>query len=223
MALKKIRVTEKQQIAIAAIAALVIVFCIISMTSGPRPSPVRPGDVSGEISGDIAEPLVPSDDKTTEVSPDKPVVPSDDAGLSRDLAEGPGVLVVIDKSSHTLLVMRDGKQIRRYGIAVGKNTGDKRKVGDMRTPEGTFPISQIQNATSWTHDFGDGKGQIRGAYGPLFIRLATPKWKGIGIHGTHDPASIGTNATEGCIRLKNEDLLEFRKLVKLGDKVVIKH
>jgi hypothetical protein len=30
--------------------------------------------------------------------------------------------------------------------------------------------------------------------------------QGIGIHGTHDDNSIRTRATEGCIRLKNEDL-----------------
>ena len=46
---------------------------------------------------------------------------------------------------------------------------------------------------------------IKNAYGPWFIRLKTP-WSGIGIHRTHDPASIGSNATEGCIRLRNENL-----------------
>jgi lipoprotein-anchoring transpeptidase ErfK/SrfK len=47
------------------------------------------------------------------------------------------------------------------------------------------------------------------------------KWTGIGIHGTHNPASIGTLATEGCIRLKNEDLQELRRLVDVGTPVRI--
>jgi lipoprotein-anchoring transpeptidase ErfK/SrfK len=105
---------------------------------------------------------------------------------------------------------------------VGKNTGDKQRVGDMRTPEGEFPIVQIQNSSKWTHDFQDGKGPTRGAYGPYFIRLGTPGWTGIGIHGTHAPDSIGTNVTEGCIRLTNEDVQTLRKMVKIGDKVVIR-
>ena len=81
---------------------------------------------------------------------------------------------------------------------------------------------QIQNASYWTHDFRDGKGEIKGAYGPWFIRLKTP-WRGIGIHGTHDPRSIGKNATEGCIRLRNEELKDLKeKYIKLSMVVVIR-
>ena len=64
--------------------------------------------------------------------------------------------------------------------------GNKEKPGDMKTPEGLFSVQQIQDARAWTHDFGDGKGEIRGAYGSHFIRLKTPGHRGIGIHGTHD-------------------------------------
>jgi lipoprotein-anchoring transpeptidase ErfK/SrfK len=132
-----------------------------------------------------------------------------------------GVAVLIEKKAHRLTVMRDGVKLKEYGIAVGKNGGDKKRVGDMRTPEGVFPVQRIENASKWTHDFRDGKGAIKNAYGPLFIRLDTDPWKGIGIHGTHDPASIGTDVTEGCVRLNNGDLLEFRGLIAVGTKVLI--
>jgi len=134
-----------------------------------------------------------------------------------------GTFLVIDKSTYTLEVFSNGIPIKRYPIAVGKNLGDKQRVGDMRTPVGEFPIVQIQNSSNWTHDFGDGMGHIRGAYGPYFIRLGTPGWSGIGIHGTHAPSSIGTNVTEGCIRLNNHDIAELRRLVKIGDRVVIRN
>jgi lipoprotein-anchoring transpeptidase ErfK/SrfK len=71
------------------------------------------------------------------------------------------------------------------------------------------------------HDFGDGKGPVSGAYGPWFIRLETG-WKGIGIHGTHDPGSTGTRASEGCIRMKNDDLLRIVDETSPGTVVVIK-
>lgn len=52
--------------------------------------------------------------------------------------------------------------------------------------------------------------------------MKTPGHRGIGIHGTHDPASIGTRATEGCVRLNNSDLLELvKKYVYVGMPVVI--
>lgn len=120
--------------------------------------------------------------------------------------------IVIDKVGHTLTVFKGTEKLYTFPCAVGKNTGNKAKKGDMRTPEGKFKVSNIHDASAWTHDFGDGKGQIAGAYGPYFIRLVTPPWTGIGIHGTHDPDSMGKNVSEGCIRLRNADL---RKLVPL--------
>lgn len=117
----------------------------------------------------------------------------------------------ISKRTYTLTLMRDGEPVKEYGIAVGKNTGDKQRVGDCRTPTGNFKITMIQDASTWTHDFHDGKGKIKGAYGPWFLRLDAKGWQGIGIHGTHDPNSIGTNATEGCIRLANKDIAELRR------------
>lgn len=62
---------------------------------------------------------------------------------------------------------------------------------------------------------------IEGAYGPRFIRLVTPGFSGIGIHGTHDPASIGTRASEGCIRLANENADSLARMVTVGTVVVI--
>ncbi|MDR1983994.1 MAG: L,D-transpeptidase [Prevotellaceae bacterium] len=113
-----------------------------------------------------------------------------------------------------------GNVLEEYPIACAKNYGNKKKRGDNKTPEGVFTVQQIQNASAWTHDFGDGKGQIKGAYGSHFIRLKTG-FQGIGIHGTHAPESIGTRATEGCIRLRNEDLLKLVKNVKTSMVVII--
>ena len=115
----------------------------------------------------------------------------------------------------------DNQIVKRYPIACGKNYGNKVKVGDLRTPEGNFTVQEIVNSSHWQHDFKDGKGMIPGAYGPYFIRLTTPPHRGIGIHGTHDDASIGTRATEGCIRMHNSDLRELRPYVKVGMNVEI--
>ncbi len=130
--------------------------------------------------------------------------------------------IVISKETMTLSVFgQGGNRIAEYPVAMGRNLGDKKKAGDNKTPEGNFEVQQIQDASAWTHDFRDGKGEIKGAYGSHFIRLLTPPYKGIGIHGTHAPESIGTRATEGCVRLRNEDLLELVKLVYVGLPVTI--
>ena len=51
--------------------------------------------------------------------------------------------------------------------------------------------------------------------------MEIPGHKGIGIHGTHKPESIGTRDTEGCIRLKNEDIDDLRKKVNIGMVVIV--
>lgn len=153
----------------------------------------------------------------------------------------------IHKLSHRLELFEKGKgsPIRTYSCAVAKNPGDKQRAGDNttptswgdviesipgaspETPSSTIPfvVDEIDYAADWTHDFGDGQGEIAGAYGPWFISLNTG-WDGIGIHGTHDPDSIGKNVSEGCIRLHNEDVAELKELIVeydggIGVKVVI--
>lgn len=131
-------------------------------------------------------------------------------------------IIVVPKQDMRLRVYDyKGTRLMDYGIACGKNFGQKHKVGDMKTPEGMFFVQSIEDASERTHDFGDGRGEIQGAYGPYFIRLDTPGNKGIGIHGTHDPLSIGTRATEGCICLNNNDLVELVNVVRPGMMVLV--
>ena len=137
-----------------------------------------------------------------------------------------GTSILIRKSEFRLYLLKDGNVVNSWPVALGKNAGQKRASGDMKTPDGTFPIDEVLDASYWTHDFGDGKGEIEGAYGPYFISLDTSNlsggaWDGIGIHGTHDPASIGTRASEGCIRMHNSDLLALKKQISVGTQVTI--
>ena len=135
--------------------------------------------------------------------------------------------ILIKKSEFKLYAVdAKGNIVAEYGCALGLNPGQKEKSGDMKTPDGVFPIDEILDASYWTHDFNDGKGEIPGAYGPWFISLDTTelsggRWSGIGIHGTHAPESIGTRASEGCVRLNNADIVELKQFARVGMKVVI--
>ncbi len=126
----------------------------------------------------------------------------------------------IDKGSFMLSAWEGKKFLSGYTVAVGENAGNKERVGDRRTPEGIFKVERTNDSRAWVHDFGDGKGPVEGAYGPWFIRLDTG-WKGIGIHGTHDPSSLGRMVTEGCIRMSNESLLEIVDRAVPGTVVLI--
>ena len=135
--------------------------------------------------------------------------------------------VYIKKSAFTLYLLDDKKTVvKAYDCTIGKNPGQKQKRGDMKTPTGTFYVDEICDASGWTHDFGDGKGEIKGAYGPWFISINTDEmskgaWGGIGIHGTHLPNLMRARASEGCIRLQNQNVKELKQYVRVGTKVVI--
>ena len=129
--------------------------------------------------------------------------------------------IIIDKSDYSLILNKENETEKVYAIAIGKNPGQKQKPGDLRTPTGTFTVDEILDSTYWKHDFKDGKGEIEGAYGPWFISLETG-WEGIGIHGTHDPSTLKTMVSEGCIRMKNEEVAELRTKIGVGTKVVIR-
>lgn len=138
-----------------------------------------------------------------------------------------GYYITVLKSSFQLNLYKDGKLRKSYPVGIGKKAGDKTRAGDNTTPEGWFNVKLIKPSKDWTYDFHDGKGQTPGAYGPWFISLNTNRtqtfsgegWTGIGIHGTHDPGSIGKLVSAGCIRMKNEDVDELKREISQAGKL----
>lgn len=125
-------------------------------------------------------------------------------------------VVISKKALKVYVVNNQSDTICTFRCACGKNKGNKRYNGDCRTPEGVFRVASIENSKYWRT-----KGGARNVYGPYFIRLKVPKWKGIGIHGTNAPKTIGTRCTKGCIRLRNKDIVQLVQYVDVGTKVHI--
>lgn len=105
--------------------------------------------------------------------------------------------IVIRIESRLLELYLNGKLYKTYPIAVGKSS--------TPTPRGNFTI--INKAVN-----------PGGPYGTRWLGLSKPH---IGIHGTNNPASIGTAASKGCIRMYNNDIEELFRLVTIGTKVKI--
>lgn len=118
------------------------------------------------------------------------------------------------------VVTPDDSVLYTCRIACGAVKGHKQAEGDFRTPEGRFYISGIYDATNWVHKTRDGR-MVKGCYGPLFFSVNTRPWTGIGIHGTNQPGSIGTRASEGCIRVHSDNVVVLRKYVFERMRVVI--
>ncbi|PLX01476.1 MAG: L,D-transpeptidase [Marinilabiliales bacterium] len=133
-----------------------------------------------------------------------------------------GKAIIIEKGSRKLSVLENGKVITTFEVTIGEEAGNKAKSGDNRTPEGVFLVQKIHDASNWVYypDDDTTKG-IENAYGPWFIRLKVPRFKGIGIHGYYHDDHIGSRASEGCVRLNNEELQELVDFVEVGMPVMI--
>ena len=60
-----------------------------------------------------------------------------------------------------------------------------------------------------------------GPRNPVGVMWIALNKKGIGIHGTNDPGSIGHAASHGCVRLANWDVVRLATKIKSGDSVSI--
>jgi lipoprotein-anchoring transpeptidase ErfK/SrfK len=120
-------------------------------------------------------------------------------------------LIEVDRAAHRLTLLRNGVVAARYPVGVGTST--------TPTPAGLFYVTDNLST-----------GSPGGAYGPYALGLSGHSdvllqfgsGDGVlGIHGTNEPGSIGHDATHGCIRLRNPDIVALRAKVPLGAPVQV--
>ncbi|MBZ5578688.1 MAG: L,D-transpeptidase [Acidobacteriia bacterium] len=116
--------------------------------------------------------------------------------------------IVVSIPDRKLAVVESGRVVKIFSTAVG--------TARTPSPTGSFRVVQrIPNPTWYTK----GKVVGPGAANPLGTRWLGLSVKGYGIHGTNRPASIGHNASHGCIRMRNRDVEELFAMVAVGDAV----
>jgi len=66
------------------------------------------------------------------------------------LPDGPVDHILVDKSDHAMWAFREGKQVRKFRIALGfGGLGPKHKQGDGRVPEGQYLITAHNDASAY--------------------------------------------------------------------------
>ncbi|HPW77079.1 MAG TPA: L,D-transpeptidase family protein [Candidatus Omnitrophota bacterium] len=118
--------------------------------------------------------------------------------------------ILVDKSSNRLTLFADGQAVKEYKVSTGKNNS---------TPVGEFKITdKLVNPTWFKSGAIYAPGSPDNELGTRWLGFDKP---GYGIHGTIEPEKIGTQASEGCIRMLNQDVEEIDSLVPSGARVVI--
>jgi lipoprotein-anchoring transpeptidase ErfK/SrfK len=118
--------------------------------------------------------------------------------------------IVISLADRKLVLLEGERVVKVYDTAIGKPT--------TPTPEGEFEVVNRIPHPTW---FGKGKPVPPGRSNPLGTRWLGLSKSGYGIHGTNAPASIGSAASKGCIRMNNRDVEELFPLVQVGVHVEI--
>ena len=132
------------------------------------------------------------------------------------------VAVNVDTKTNFLQVHDGEKLIAAYPIT----------VGSVRTasPIGEWKVRRISKMPTFRYDkemlqHGQRSGNFHllppGPRNPVGVMWIALNKKGIGIHGTNDPGSIGHAASHGCIRLANWDVVRLAAKIKSGDNVSI--
>ncbi len=160
---------------------------------------------------------------------------SDAVALSRipsDLMNSEGLQLVLDRSLRQLMVLRDGRLLRRYPAAVGTE--------GWETPVGRHQVLEKVANPHWEHP-GDGRTVPPGRTNPLgsrwigFHRNCEPRtnaWDGerylsvdgctvAGFHGTPHRWTVGRAVSHGCVRLYEESVQEVFDLVEVGTPVTV--
>lgn len=131
--------------------------------------------------------------------------------------------VIVDKRSmNVILYNRFGVEMERYRMCCSRNYGTKHARRDNRTPEGFFSAGLTYDSTDWLYTDDDGHtSQVKGQFGPRFIRITNPVTTQVGIHGTCAPWSLGRRSSHGCIRIHNDNILKLVEYVTQGMPIII--
>ncbi len=128
--------------------------------------------------------------------------------MAQDKSAQPARRIVVSIPDRKLAVIDAGRVLKIFPTAVG--------AAKTPSPAGSYTIVVRLSEPTW---YGKGKVVPAGKANPIGTRWIGLSVKGYGIHGTNNPASIGRNASHGCIRLRNHDIEELFEMVSVGDAV----
>lgn len=131
--------------------------------------------------------------------------------------------VIIDTRQNFLFLVEGNGKARRYGVGTGKpgfewagthKVSAKREWPDWRPPVEMISREKAKGRYLPTYLAGG----IENPLGARALYLGSTLYR---IHGTNQPWTIGGAVSSGCIRMRNEDVVDLYDRVTVGTKVVV--
>jgi lipoprotein-anchoring transpeptidase ErfK/SrfK len=135
-------------------------------------------------------------------------------------SEKAGTIIIDTQSRFLYLVMSDGKA-RRYGVGVGKAgfewTGAEKITQKKEWPSWRPPAEMIaREKKKGRHLPTFMEGGPQNPLGARALYLGSTLYR---IHGTNQPWTIGQAVSSGCIRMRNQDVVDLYERARVGAKV----
>jgi lipoprotein-anchoring transpeptidase ErfK/SrfK len=143
--------------------------------------------------------------------------------------ERPGTIVVDTRTRHLYLILGNGKAIR-YGVGIGRQGYAWKGKGVIKykrawprwTPSESY-VAEKPEMKKFSIAYG---GLVGGIKNPLGARALYIYAGGADtlfrVHGTPDWKSIGKQASSGCIRMFNQDVIDLYGRVPDGATIIVK-
>ena len=132
--------------------------------------------------------------------------------------ERQGTIVIDTPNKFLFLVQGDGSALR-YGIGVGRPgftwSGVKTISAKKEWPDWTPPPEMLARRPDLPRHMEGGPQNPLGARA---MYLGSSLYR---IHGSNEPWTIGTNVSSGCIRMRNEDVIDLYGRVNVGARVIV--
>lgn len=142
--------------------------------------------------------------------------------VSYQTSQKPGTIIIDTRTRHLYLITGDGKA-RRYGVGVGKQgfewSGTEKITRKATWPSWTPPKEMIARERAKGRELPPFmEGGPANPLGARAIYLGSTLYR---IHGTNQPWSIGQAVSSGCIRMRNEDVMDLYERIRIGAKVIV--
>ncbi len=133
-----------------------------------------------------------------------------------------GVYLLLRLRERRLYLMDGARPARSFPVAVGRK--------EYETPVGRFEVTEKVVDPPYVRFDYENPGRVFGTVGPGPENPLGVRWIGfksaygwrIGFHGTPRPELLGQAVSHGCVRMRNEDVLEIFDLVDVGTPVVVR-
>ncbi len=140
----------------------------------------------------------------------------------------PGTVVVNTVTHHLYLVRENGYAVR-YGVGLGRAGFEWAGQGviqwKQKWPKWTPPAEMIARDPSLAKWGVDNGGMPGGLKNPLGARANYIFQNGqdtlFRVHGSPEWSSIGKSVSSGCVRMMNQDVIDFYDRVKTGSPIVV--